>query len=170
MLAGTIPDPFDDLFATEYRRVVAIARRFVGADAEDVAQDVFAAFARLRSPDAKHARAWLHRATIHRAIASLRSRSRRDARERRSVRLDAAPQTTAEPALQLETLERAQAVRAALARLPERWATVLALRAAALTYKEIAAVLGITPNAVGALLVRAEASLRKELSHDPSFA
>jgi RNA polymerase sigma-70 factor (ECF subfamily) len=170
MLAGSLPDPFDDLFATEYRRVVAIARRFVGPDAEDVAQDVFAALARNRPADAAHARAWLHRATVHRAIAALRSSRRRDAREKRSAALDAVAPLVPEPALSLEAHERAEAVRAALGRLAPRSASVLALRAAGLSYKEIATVLRATPNAVGTLLVRAEAALRKELSHDPSFA
>lgn len=170
MLAGAAPDPFEDLFATEYARVVGIARRFVGADAEDVAQDVFATFARSRPSDAAHARAWLHRAAVHRALDSLRTRRRRDARERRNAALEGPARIAREPAASLEGQERSEAVRRVLGRLPERYASVLAWRAGGLSYKELAAVLGVTPNAVGTLLVRAEAALRKELSRDPSFA
>jgi RNA polymerase sigma factor (sigma-70 family) len=169
MLAGTVPNPFEALFAVEYERVVAIARRFVGADAEDVAQEVFAGLIRARPSDAAHARAWLHRATVHRALDALRARRRRTANESRSVRLE--PVVTGnDPADGAECAERAAAVRRVLGRLPERYAGVLALRAAGLSYKEIAAVEGVTPNAIGTLLVRAEAALRKEISGDPSFA
>ena len=170
MLAPAVTRPFDELFALEYPRLVAIARRFVGADAEDVAQDVFVAFARNPIPDAAHARSWLHRATVHRALTNLRSAQRRDARERRHAVLEStAPRGPLEPDRAVERLELGEAVRAALAALPERYAFALALRAAGLSYKELASVLGVTTNAVGTLLIRAESALRKELSHDPSF-
>jgi DNA-directed RNA polymerase specialized sigma24 family protein len=110
MLADAAPDPFEDLFATEYPRVVAIARRFVGSDAEDVAQDVFAMLARTRPGDAAHARAWLHRAAVHRALDSLRSRRRRDARERRNAALEGPAWIARDPAASLEGEERSQAV------------------------------------------------------------
>ena len=44
-----------------------------------------------------------------------------------------------------------------------------ACRAAGLSYKELAAVMNVTTNAIGTLLIRAEAALRKELSHGPSL-
>jgi RNA polymerase sigma-70 factor (ECF subfamily) len=169
MLATAVPGPFDRLFVAEYPRLVAIARRFVGADAEDVAQDVFASFAAKPIADPIHARAWLHRATVHRAIALLRSTQRRDARERRHAVLEAAsPRGPVEPARAVEGRELSESVRAALGALSERYATVLGLRAAGLSYKELAAVMNVTPNAIGTLLLRAEAALRKELTDDPS--
>jgi RNA polymerase sigma-70 factor (ECF subfamily) len=170
MLANAASGPFDDLFVMEYPRLVAIARRFVGADAEDVAQDVFATFARNPIGDRAHARSWLHRATVHRALSHLRSGQRRGARERRHVALEAPTSCgPLEPQRAVERLELSETVRAALAGLPERYATVLGLRAAGLTYKELADVMGVTTNAIGTLLIRAEAALRKELSDDPSL-
>jgi RNA polymerase sigma-70 factor (ECF subfamily) len=59
-------------------------------------------------------------------------------------------------------------VQAALSRLPERSAAVLALRYSGLSYAEVAAALGVKTNAVGTLLRRAEAALRKEMSHGTS--
>jgi RNA polymerase sigma-70 factor (ECF subfamily) len=170
MLAPAATGPFDELFALEYPRLVSIARRFVGADAEDVAQDVFAAFARAPVAGRTHARAWLQRATVHRALSNLRAARRRGVRERRHAVLEAAGAGgPLEPERALERLETGEAVRAALAALPPRYATVLALRAAGLTYKELAAVMDVTTNAIGTLLIRAEAALRKELSHGPSL-
>jgi RNA polymerase sigma-70 factor (ECF subfamily) len=170
MLATTAAAPFDQLFAAEYPRVVAIARRFAGADAEDVAQDVFASYSRNPILDPVHARAWLHRAAVHRALSLLRSTGRRDARERRHASLEAVTSRgPVEPASAVERFELSLAVRAALAALPQRYASVLGLRAAGLSYKELAAAMGVTPNAIGTLLIRAEAALRKELSNDPSL-
>lgn len=170
MLATAVTGPFDELFATEYPRVVAIARRFAGAEAEDVAQDVFATFSRNPIADRAHARAWLHRAAVHRSLTLLRAAQRRDARERKHAALEAAtPRGPLDPSGAMERRELSEAVRAALAALPERYATVLALRAAGLSYKELGAALGVTTNAIGTLLIRAEAALRKELSSDPSL-
>jgi RNA polymerase sigma-70 factor (ECF subfamily) len=170
MQVRAVDRPFDDLFTVEYPRLVAIARRFVGADAEDVAQDVFAAFARTPIASREHAASWLHRATVHRSISLLRSSKRRDAREVRHALLDAGGRgAPAQPEHAFERAELNETVRGALAALPDRYATVLALRAAGLSYKELASVLDVTPNAIGTLLIRAEAALRKELSDDPSL-
>ncbi len=169
MHAEATVDPFETLFAAEYPRVVAVARRFVGAEAEDVAQDVFAALARNPIDEPVHARAWLHRAAVHRAITFVRSRRRRTARELRDSYLESARNGAIDPHGAVERHETGEELRRALGRLSERHAGVLALRAAGLDYKELAAIFRVTPNAIGALLVRAEAALRKELSGDPSF-
>jgi len=56
-------------------------------------------------------------------------------------------------------------VRAALGRLPAKSAAVLALRYSGLSYAETAAALGVNVGQVGTLLRRAEAALRKEMTH-----
>ena len=58
-------------------------------------------------------------------------------------------------------------MRAALARIPERHATILALRYSGLSYAEMASALGIGVNAVGTRLRRAEARFRKEVGDAP---
>ncbi|MGA7989406.1 MAG: sigma factor-like helix-turn-helix DNA-binding protein, partial [Candidatus Dormiibacterota bacterium] len=63
----------------------------------------------------------------------------------------------------LEAAETRRAVRAALARVPRRHATVLVLRYSGLSYAEIATAIGIGVNGVGTRLRRAEACLRKEV-------
>ncbi|MGA7989018.1 MAG: sigma factor, partial [Candidatus Dormiibacterota bacterium] len=84
--AGVLATGFDRLFAEEYARVVAIARRVVGdpVAAEDVAQDVFLAVHR-RFGDEPGAAApgWLHAAAAHTALNTVRGDRRRTAREER---------------------------------------------------------------------------------------
>ena len=60
--------------------------------------------------------------------------------------------------------EQRQEVRQALARLPKKSATVLALRYSGLSYAEVAAALGVKTGQVGTLLRRAETALRKEMT------
>ena len=162
--AGTA---FDRLFCREYPRVVAVARRllFDTASAEDVAQDVFVQFLRSQDPDAPFAAAWLHRAAVHRALNALRGARRRTRRESSSTALEAplSDACDADPLRSALRAEERRAVRAVLARLPERSKAVLALRHSGLSYAETAAALGIKTNHVGTLLARAEAAFTKEM-------
>ena len=155
----------ESIFRTHYPYVVSVACRVLrfDADAEDVAQEVFVSFARSAVP-AADARAWLTVAATHAALNVLRSRRRRDAREV-SV---AEPQESADAAAQVIELVEQQRVRTALANLPRKQAVVLVLRYSGLSYAEIAETTQLSPSSVGTTLRRAEAALRKELSHDPS--
>src|ERR1019366_9965974 len=77
-------------------------------------------------------------------------------------RYAAAPSHEYDPQAAVEAAETIRAVRAALARIPKRQATVLALRYSGLSYAEMASALGIGVNQVGTRSRRAEARLRKE--------
>jgi RNA polymerase sigma factor (sigma-70 family) len=166
---GTLPGPgmppaFEDLFRREYARVVAIAHRVVAdaAEAEDVAQDVFVSFYRKHPADASYAAPWLYAASAHTALNVLRSRKRRGRRDAvEALRRDGQAPDPAEAA---ETAETRSEVRAALARLPERSAALLALRYSGLSYEEIAAALGLRQSSIGTLLRRAEDAFRKEVA------
>ncbi len=158
-----MPAAFEALFRREYRRVVAIAQRIVRDvdEAEDVAQDVFVSFYRKHPADAGYAPAWLHSAAAHTALNWIRSRERRGRRElahtlEREVAVD--------PAARAEDSETRAEVRAALARLDERSAALLALRYSGLSYEEIAAALGLRRSSIGTFLSRAEAAFRKEVT------
>ncbi|HLH70228.1 MAG TPA: sigma-70 family RNA polymerase sigma factor [Candidatus Dormibacteraeota bacterium] len=155
--------PFDQLFLAEYGRVVAIANRVLAdrAEAEDVAQEVFIDFHRRHRPDAPYASAWLHRAAVHTALNRLRGRRRRQQRERAQAR-DGDP-TLLDPEQVVERQEDRRLLRAALARLPTRAATVLVLRYSGLSYMEVGAALGVSASQVGTRLRRAEQALRKEV-------
>jgi RNA polymerase sigma-70 factor (ECF subfamily) len=68
---------------------------------------------------------------------------------------------------ELLTAERARAVQAAVALLPERYRLPLVLAYYSdASYDEIAAELGITRTHVGALLCRAKQTLRKAMSEE----
>lgn len=158
-----IPAAFETLFRKEYARVVAIAQRIVrdADEAEDVAQDVFVSFYRKHPADAGYAAAWLHAAAAHTALNAIRARERRGRRETahandRDVAVD--------PARHAESAETRAEVRAALARLDERSASLLALRYSGLSYEEIAAALGLRRSSIGTFLARAEDAFRREVT------
>jgi RNA polymerase sigma factor (sigma-70 family) len=160
---GALLTSFDRLFDEEYARVAAIARRVLGDPdaAEDVAQEVFLDLHRRfgDNPGAQ-APAWARTAAAHTALNLIRSNRRRAVREERYA---TEPRRADDPLDAVAAAETTRAVRAALARIPRRQATVLALRYSGLSYAEMASALGIGVNAVGTRLRRAEARLRKEV-------
>jgi len=168
-LPVTTAQAFERLFMTEYRRVVAIAARVLGRidAAEDVAQEVFAAFARRHDPTAPFASPWLHTAAAHAALNVIRGERRRRNREVNDARLreplGSAPSLALEPERCALEAERRRDVRSVLGRLPRRHARLLALRYGGLSYVEIAAALGIKPSSVGTMLARAELAFEREL-------
>jgi RNA polymerase sigma-70 factor (ECF subfamily) len=159
-----LPPAFEDLFRKEYARVVAIAHRVVADadEAEDVAQDVFVSFYRKHPAEAHYAAPWLYAAAAHTALNVLRSRERRGKRDAaEALRRDT---QVPDPAQAAETAETRSEVRAALGRLPDRSAALLALRYSGLSYEEIAAALGLRQSSIGTLLRRAEDAFRKEVT------
>jgi RNA polymerase sigma-70 factor (ECF subfamily) len=160
-----VPDPFERLFLEEYPKVVAIAYRVL-ADrpaAEDVAQEVFLRFHRRLSPDSERATGWLHAAAVHSALNVIRGERRRAQRETAHA-LDPARPPVANPERLVEEAEGRREVRRALARLPQRTASLLMLRYSGLSYAEVATALGMKVGNVGTLLRRAEEALRKEVN------
>jgi RNA polymerase sigma factor (sigma-70 family) len=153
---------FERFFVTHYERVVLIAYKVLGdrQSAEDVAQDVFLSFHGRVDPSAEWAPGWLWAASAHRALNMVRGSKRRRDRELRVG--PAAPRP--DPLDSAIAAEQRVVVRAALARLPQRQAEVLAMRASGLSYADIASAVGVQPGSVGTLISRAQKSLRKELT------
>ncbi|HEY7982049.1 MAG TPA: sigma-70 family RNA polymerase sigma factor [Candidatus Eremiobacteraceae bacterium] len=161
---------FERLFRSEYAKVAAIARRilFDAHAAEDVAQDVFVSFHRLHAPDAPFASKWLHTAAVHSALNAVRGRKRRVRREIADAAADQAASRTGDPLETVASVELRTAVAQTLGRINPKYAAVLAMRYAGLSYAEVADALGVSANHVGTMLRRAEAAFKKEHRHDPS--
>lgn len=159
---------FDRLFLDHHAKVTAIAYRVLGDadEAEDVTQDVFYSFYRAHDPEAPYAAYWLYRAAAHTALNAVRGKRRRVRREETVERLRPAGQDPVDPQQAVEDDEQRNEVRAALSRLPRKTAAVLVLRYSGLSYAEVADALDVKVGQVGTLLRRAEAALRKELTHE----
>ncbi len=170
-VARTVASDFDALFLTHYDGVYRLAYRLAGTrdEAEDLAQEAFLRLHRTPhlwqaapNPTIEHnVRAWLYRVVTNLAYNALRGERRRRQRENRLAG-PADPYTDVDIAeAALGAVEHAQAatqVRRALAALTERQVQLLLLRQAGLSYRELAAELGVAPGSVGTLLARAEAA------------
>ncbi|WP_199522321.1 sigma-70 family RNA polymerase sigma factor [Geodermatophilus marinus] len=163
---GAVRADLEQVFRTAYPRVVAVAARVLGTRdaAEDVAQEVFLAFARSAVP-AGEAGGWLSVAAAHTALNHLRSDRRRAAREEAAGDGEAVAPDVADAVV---TLDERRRVRAALGRLPRRQAVALVLRHSGLSYAEVAAALDLSPGSVGTTVRRAESALREELNRHAS--
>lgn len=153
---------FERLFLAHYERVVLVAYRVLGDRqvAEDVAQEVFLSFHGRVDPSAEWAPGWLWAASAHRALNMARGTRRRREREHRV----GPPAPAPNPEDDAIVAEQRAMVRATLARLPQREAEILVMRASGLSYADIASAVGVKPGSVGTLISRAQKSLRKELA------
>ena len=162
---------FDDLFQRLYPPLFGLTYRLLGdrGEVEDVLQEAFLKLAGapiLDRPDAEAA-AWLRRVCLNLATNRLRDRRRAQDRLERVGRLELAePSPDGSPSRAVLAREEQQAVRAALARIPERQRDCLLLRHAGYAYVEIAATLGVAVSSVGVLLARAERAFRATYQED----
>jgi RNA polymerase sigma factor (sigma-70 family) len=164
-----VEDRFDQVFRRAYPRLVGVAWQVLRdrAAAEDVAQESLARLADaaiLDQPDAE-VDAWLTRVCLNRAFNTLRGRRRAWDREVRGARQEPAADG-GDPAGAVVAGEDREAVRRALAELPQRQSTVLVLRHSGYAYAEIAAAIGVAPGSVGTLLARAERAFRNAYPSD----
>ena len=124
--------------------------------AEDLAQE---AFVRLLDKPPRAPDAWLYVVAGNLARDAQRSEGRRarhlsvmDAPERLANAADPAPGADAA----MCTAEESALVQDTLAMLPERDAALLVMRADDVSYREIAAAIGVAPTSIGPLLARAQ--------------
>jgi RNA polymerase sigma-70 factor, ECF subfamily len=124
--------------------------------AEDLAQETFV---RLLDKPPREPDAWLYVVAGNLARDAQRSEGRRarhlsimDAPERLADAADPAPGADAA----MCTAEESALVRDTLAMLPERDAALLVMRSDDVSYREIAAAIGVAPTSIGPLLARAQ--------------
>jgi RNA polymerase sigma-70 factor, ECF subfamily len=155
------------LFRERYRDLYGLGYRLLGdhGEAEDVVQETFLKLDGhpvLERPDEEVA-AWLRRVCLNTAYNRLRGQRRateRLDRAGRAERVDDEADAGASPLLDVLRAEQQQAVRRALASLPERQRACLLLRHAGYSYAEIAATLDLAVGSVGVLLARGEWAFR----------
>lgn len=158
------------VLVTRYRaRVVALARRMLAAqapdEAEDVAQEAFVAAydKRLSFRRGEPFRPWLYRIAVNRCLDRLRAQTRRPV----LVEITAvhAALSGGDPLEALLTEEGEKCLSAAVAALPPKLRAVFLLRHLDdLSYKEIAAAVGVPLGTVKTYLFRARTQLRTALS------
>lgn len=154
---------FEAAFSEHYTRVYGVLFRLLGerAEAEDLTVETFWRLWRHAPAASENLGGWLYRVALRLGYNALRA-----ARRRTRYELEAgvaALETSAppDPARAVELAEERARVRAALEQLPQREAQLLVLRQAGLSYKELAAALGVAPGSIGTLLHRAEAAFEQ---------
>ena len=161
---------FAELYVAHYRQVRGLCRQLLGtADrAEDAAQEAFArAYRAFASYDAAQPFAgWVMSIARNYCLDLLRRRGKEVALFGTEAEEAAAADAPSVDGLGAAlTRERAAAVNAAVAKLPERYRVPLALAYYSdADYDDIATTLGITRNHVGVLLCRAKQLLRQTLA------
>ncbi len=153
-----------------WRTVCRLAGPGREADAADCFQEVFVAAleAARRGAGKEPVRNWeamLRRIATVKALDLLRRRIRERGRFAGDSAVEDLRGADAPPEQALQRQELAEELRAALTRLPAEQAEAFCLRHVEdMSYEDIAAHTGVTPNAVGVLLHRAKERLR-ELLH-----
>jgi RNA polymerase sigma-70 factor (ECF subfamily) len=162
-------EAFDIIVERHRRAVYHLCYRFVGnhEDASDLAQDTFVkAWRGLHGFKGESALAtWLYRIAVNTCLNRVQAKSL----PTEALEGDQFVDTTIDdPSAGLLRDERAQAVREAIARLPDRQRATLILRSyQGLSHREIAEVLGSSVGAVKANFFHALANLKKILGREP---
>jgi RNA polymerase sigma-70 factor, ECF subfamily len=168
---------FEAIVRAHGGRLLAVARRFLGndADAQDAVQDAFIrAFKAIHTFEARaQLHTWLHRILVNTALMKLRERRRRPTEsieELLPVYSADGHQTVAARDWSdavLERKETAGIVREAIARLPDQYREVLLLRdIEEKDTAEAAEILGTTSNVIKVRLHRARQALRTLLDRE----
>ncbi len=164
--ARSMPWPeaqFEAIFLEHYGRIVNVLLRLLGerARAEELANDVFWKLYRTPEPQEVDGRVggWLYRTATNLGIDALRAAARRRKYEDAAAR--SKEDTAPSPLQDVLRAEQRRRVRAVLAIIKPAQAQILILRAAGLSYKELADVLEVNPAGIGTMLSRAQAEFRK---------
>jgi RNA polymerase sigma-70 factor (ECF subfamily) len=153
------------LFQAHYSRIVGMLARLTGdrAHSEEIAADVFHKLSQrpalLTAED--DLTAWIYRVATNAGFDALRINSRRRRREEAAGVEEIRTASVPSPLDVVLIAERAERVRATLATLKPRDAQLLLLRTSGLSYRELAATIGLEPTSIGTMLARAEAEFER---------
>jgi RNA polymerase sigma-70 factor (ECF subfamily) len=163
VMAGTwVEAEFEAIFREHFERMVRIARRVLGSDAEaeEVCAEAFLKLYRAGSGVLAGGAvgAWLYRVASRASIDRLRQSKRHGVEEELDPEAaGGADPDGDDPLKRLMRNERIAEVRRALTQLKPEKSQLLLLRHSGLSYVEIAAAMQIKTASVGTMLARAEA-------------
>ena len=170
-VSSSAPTRFDSLFARFYTELFGLVYRVLGdrMETEDTLQEAFLKLADdaiLQARPDPEVGAWLRRVAINLAFNRLRSAKRARARLERVGRLERRDEEPTDsellgPSGLAVREEEREAVRRALAEVPERQRDCLLLRHSGYSYAEIALTLGL---AVGSVGTYARAGVKSDVS------
>ncbi len=166
-------EDFDRIFIEHWPRVYAVLVRLVGDqdEAEDLALETFwRLHLQLGAGRIEALGGWLYRVASNLGLNALRARKRRARHELEAGQEALQRQAEADPVDALSAAEEQARVRATLAQMDERQATLLLLRYSGLDYRELATVMRVAPGSIGNLLLRAEREFEKKYRDGGPYA
>jgi RNA polymerase sigma-70 factor (ECF subfamily) len=154
---------FESAFSEHYARVYGVLFRLLGdrAEAEDLTVETFWRLWQHAPRQVDNLGGWLYRVALRLGYNALRAARRRLRYEQAAGRQALDDDDPPDPARAAELSDERDRVRAVIGQLPAREGQLLVLRHSGLSYREIAAALGVAPGSVGTLLARAEAHFEK---------
>jgi RNA polymerase sigma-70 factor (ECF subfamily) len=157
---------FERVFLEQYPRVYGALVRLVGdrAEAEDLALETFWQLHR-RPPEAQRTQdlgGWLYRVATNLGLNALRARKRRERYESEAGVAALVQNPADDPEEAAAAQEERERVRQVLAQMDARQAQLLMMRHSGMSYEELGAALGVSPNSIGTLLSRAEREFEKK--------
>lgn len=154
---------FNPIFLEHWDRIYRVLYRLTGdpAEAEDLALETFTRLWHQPPATAENLGGWLYRVACNLGYNSLRALRRREHYESRAAAGPADDAQATGLERESETRLEHHKVRQVLKRMNDRQAKILILRHSGLSYREIAAALGLNPASIGNLLLRAEQQFEK---------
>ncbi|MBI3363120.1 MAG: sigma-70 family RNA polymerase sigma factor [Chloroflexi bacterium] len=156
---------FETAFLEHWPRVYGVLLGLVGDrdEAEDLALETFW---RLCQRPPEHGRelnlgGWLYRVATNLGLNAIRGWKRRERYELEAGRREIEENSPADPAAIFVREEERRRVRQVLGGMRPREAQLLILRHSGLSYRELAAALGVSEKSIGTLLARAENEFEK---------
>jgi RNA polymerase sigma factor (sigma-70 family) len=153
-------EEFEQFFKHHWPRLVAIITRVThdGAKAEELVQESMYRLHRWRR-FVHNPERWVYRVAIRLALNLVRSEARRARLEKSWAAPTASP---ADQEASVQAKQQSRLIGRVLADMRTREARLLILRYSGLSFREIAALLGISPLSVGTMLDRAERNFEKK--------